>query len=153
MRILSIVALVLLLSASFCAKPGDDRSPRLVIVSLDFANKDTTNFVAVNESLFSYDSLMFTAQKIKKAATVIIPMADLLCKIETGDSIWVIAGITYLFLPLMKDDQDGKIKEWTSRKLIINKHKKKMTYEYSAYIHRKMKMAEGKSSPKIIVNP
>ena len=153
MKYLSVVVLVLLLSASFCARNEKVKSPKLVIASIDSTEKEKPKYIIPEVWVTNGDSLMFTAKKIKEAATIIIPMADVLCELGVEDTIFTLEGITYLFIPLIKDDNKEKSKEWTSRKFLIKEHKHKSTYEYSAYVHKKMKMAEGKSSPKIIVDP
>ena len=154
MKILSMVLLILLLSASFCAKNGTDQRPsKLVIASIDSTEKENPKYIIPLTELIPGDSLMFTAKKIKKTATVIIPKADMLCELNSTDSTIYIEGITYLFIPLVKNDKMSNDKEWASRMFVIKEHQKKTTYEYSAYIHKRMKMAEGKSSPKIIVDP
>lgn len=153
MKILSVAVLVLLLSASFCAKNEKDKSPKLVIASIDSTEKEKPKYIIPEVRVVTGDSLMFTANKIKEAATIIIPMADVLCELDTADTIFMVGGITYLFITLIEDDKKENSKEWTSRKFLIKKHEHKSTYEYSAYVHKKMKMAEGESSPKIIVDP
>ena len=153
MKYLYVVVLVLLLSASFCAKNGKDKSPKLVVASIDSTEKEKPKYIISEVWVANGDSLMFTANKIKEAATIIIPKADVLCELDTTDTIFTLEGITYLFISLVKDDKKENSKKWTSRKFLIKEHKHKSTYEYSAYVHKKMKMAEGKSSPKIIVDP
>jgi hypothetical protein len=138
----------LLLSASFCAGPGDDKSPKLVIVHLETAKDDTAKFITTPAELNSGDSLMFSAKKIKETATVLIPMGDELCLLDSADITCKAAGINFLFIPLQKNGN-----EFTSKKFIVNKHSKRTVYEYSAYVHKYKKMAEQKSSPKIIVDP
>jgi hypothetical protein len=153
MKYLYVVALVLLLSAFFCAKSERDKSPKLVIASIDSTEKEKPKYIIPEVRVVKGDSLMFTANKIKEAATIIIPRADVLCKLDTVDNIFTVEGITYLFITLIENDKKENSKEWTSRKFLIKEHKHKSTYEYSAYINKKMKMAEGESSPKIIVDP
>ena len=153
MKYLTVVVLVLLLSASFCAKNEKDKSPKLVIASIDSTEKEKPKYIITEVRVTNGDSLVFTANKIKEAATIIIPMADVLCELGTEDTTFIVEGITYLFITLIERDKKENSKEWTSRKFLIKEHKHKSTYEYSAYINKKMKMAEGKSSPKIIVDP
>lgn len=148
MKILSVVVLVLLLSASFCAGPKSNEQPKLVIVNVDYSKGDTTNFQTSKAEVRTDDTLMFKANKIMKTTTVLVPMGDLIFKLKKGEAQYEEGDINFMFVPLQRDRN-----EWTSRKYIINKHNKHTEYDYSVYIHKNKKMAEAESSPKIIVDP
>jgi len=146
MKTFGVFVLILFFSTLFCA--GQEKQlQQHVVVGIDYAIPDTKNFRASEAEVKSGGSLMFNASKITQEATVIIPKADLICKIEPKDSTYEVGGITYLFVPLIKKTNS------ISRKFIINKHDTTTTYDYSIYIHEENKMAEGESSPKIIVDP
>ena len=105
MKYLTVVVLVLLLSASFCAKNEKDKSPKLVIASIDSTEKEKPKYIITEVRVTNGDSLVFTANKIKEAATIIIPMADVLCELGTEDTTFIVEGITYLFITLIERDK------------------------------------------------
>jgi hypothetical protein len=148
MKVLSICILLLFLSASFCAGPKSKEPPKLIIVEIDYARPDTNTFLSSEANVKSGDTLMFSASMLEKESTVLIPMGDLVFHLDSGDLEYEVAGIKYVFVPLLK-----KTNNFMSRKFIIKTHKKRTEYDYSVYIHKKKKMAEQKSSPKIIVDP
>lgn len=148
MRILSVFVMVLLLSASFCAKNDSSRKPKKETVEIE---KDKAKYVANNVTVTKNDTVVFTAKKVKTISTIIIPEADSLFQINGDDVTFKTNGVTYLFISLVEEDENKKPAEWTSREYIIIGNK--AIYEYSIFIPNEKKMAEAESSPKIIVDP
>lgn len=104
------------------------------------------------------DSVQFKANGETVPLLIIIPKADLLfsnysaLKSKDYNTVYTINGITFLFIYLDETNRESDL-------LFINYHDPKKEndkyyyYRYSVYIIDENIMAEGKSSPEIIVDP
>jgi hypothetical protein len=157
MKLLTYVILMLFVSVSFCTQDSNHNGPKLIKGGIEQGAKDEPEFVIDSIEVNSNDTIMFSSQNIKLDATVIIPHADQLFILHPDDQLVKVGNIMCLFIPLEKTPNRCLKKPWTSHKYIVKQHKTdgiaKITYEYSIYIHKSMKMVESKSSPKIIVDP